>query len=963
MPPLSDLPVEGCVDALRVALARDGHAVLQAPPGAGKTTIVPLRLLDEPWLAGGRVVVLEPRRLAARAAARRMADLLGEEVGETVGYRTRDERRVGRDTRIEVVTEGILTRRVQQDPSLPGVGLVVFDEIHERNLQADLALALVLDARPVLCPELRILAMSATLDAGPVAARLGGRRGGATTGRPDGGAPAPWDATIVTSEGRRHRVEIRWRPPGPRDRIDEATAAAVQHALRTDAGDVLVFLAGAADIRRVGERLGRGGLPPGVDVRPLFGALTPVEQDLALAASPAGRRRVVLATDIAETSLTVAGVRVVIDAGEVRTPRRDPGSGLTRLRTGPTSRASAEQRAGRAGRTGPGIAYRLWSEAEHGRRAPFALPEIATVDLAGFALELARWGSAPADLLLLDQPPAAAMADARELLHELGALDGDGRITTAGGAMVELPVHPRLARMIGGAADADQVAMACALAALLEERDVLRSAPGEVPADLAERVQLISDPRSTHALADRRALALVRRRATELERRARVHDAPGGPRGAATEPRTHSGGSGGAAAEPRTHSGGSGGAAAEPRTHSGGSGGAAAEPRTQSGGSGGAPTEPRTRAGVGAGEANGPSTRKVGTACPRPSARPRAGVGGGVDLGGCGALVALAYPDRIAQARGGGRFRLRDGLGASLPSGDGLTAEPYLVVAELVAAGWVQPGADELRISLAAAVDLADIEIAAGASIELRSTLVWDAERDDLRARTERRLGALVLSSVEARAEAGEQTTAALVDRVRATRLGALRWTPAARSLQVRAGFARRAGGNRGDVWPDLSDRALLEDLESWLAPQLLRATGRADLERVDVVRALRDRLGHHRVVELDEVIPTTIGLPGGRRVTVDYDGEAPAIAVRVQDLFGITAHPTVGAGRIPLVVHLLSPAGRPVQITADLPGFWAGSWLEVRKELAGRYPKHTWPVDPTTAPPRRPRSPRRPPR
>ncbi len=845
--PPTDLPVEACIDAVRDALARDRHAVLLAPPGAGKTTIVPLRLHDAPWRAGRRIVVLEPRRLAARAAARRMASLVGDEVGGIVGFRTRDERRVSRATRIEVVTEGILTRRVQHDPSLPGVGLVVFDEVHERNLQGDLALALVLDARPVLCPELRILAMSATLDAGPLAARLGGDRGGDV----DAGAPAP----VVTSEGRQHTVDVRWRPPGPRERVAEAAAATVRLALRHDEGDVLVFLAGAADIRRVAAGLARGGLPAGVDVRSLYGALPAEEQDLALAPSLPGRRRVVLATDIAETSLTVEGVRVVVDAGEVRTPRRDAGSGLTRLRTGPSSRASAAQRAGRAGRTGPGVAYRLWSEAEHTRRAAFAVPEIATVDLAGFALEVARWGSDPAALLLLDQPPPAALAEARALLAGLGALGPDGRITATGAAMVELPVHPRLARMIVGAVDQGGASTAAALAALLEERDVLRGAPGEVPTDLADRVRLIADPRLGHALIDGRALSVVRRRAGELERRARSH--PGNPASV-------------------------------------------------------------------------------------------------IDPALSGALLALAYPDRIAQARGGGRFRLRDGLGASLPTGDALTAEPYLVVAELGGPGRGETGPNDLRIQLAAALDLSEVEAAAGDAIEIRTTLVWDAERDDLRARTERRLGALVLSSSDNRATRGPATTAALVDRARATKLAVLRWTSAAATLRARVGFARRAFG---DTWPDLGDDALLADLDTWLAPRLADGTGRAALERVDVHQALRDRVGHHRVVELDQLIPTTFTLPGGRGVPVDYEGESPSIAVRVQDLFGVREHPAVGAGRIPLVVHLLSPAGRPVQITADLPGFWTGSWRDVRKELAGRYPKHEWPLDPTTAPPPRPRS------
>lgn len=822
--------------------------MLHAPPGAGKTTIVPLRLLQEPWLAGDRIVVLEPRRLAARAAANRMAALLHEDVGATVGYRTRDERKVGRDTRIEVITEGILTRRLQHDPSLPGVGLVVFDEIHERNLQTDLALALTIDARSVLRPDLRLLAMSATLDTERVGRVLGGD-----------GSSAP----VIASTGRSYPVEIRWRSPDPRDRPAEVATAAALDALRSDAGDVLVFLAGAADIRRVASSLARS-VPPDVDVRPLFGRLSLAEQDLALAPSPPGRRRVVLATDIAETSLTVAGVRVVVDSGLVRSPRYDPRSGLTRLHTGQSSRASADQRAGRAGRTGPGVAYRLWSEWEHANRRPFAPPEIESVDLAGFALELALWGTPAGDLAFLDAPPARALAEARDLLLELGAIDIDHRVTTTGRAMAELPVHPRLAHMVIAADKRGLGGVACSLAALLEERDVLRGRPEELPASIAERVRLIVDPRSTHPASDRTAVQLVRRRASELRRR-------------------------------------------------------------------------------------------LGPAGPESSI---------ADLATCGPVLALAYPDRVAQARGDGRFRLRSGAAARLPSGDSLAGEAFLVVADLDSPPGDQSrrrgpavlGDDDLRIQLAAGLDQADVEEAARGGIHEVVTLAWDPQRDDLRQRSERRLGALVLASREGRAPAGEATIAALVEQVRSTRLGVLRWRDVDRTLQARIGFARQS--LRGD-WPDVTDDALLGSLDEWLAPRLTGATGRADLERIDLGRVLRDMVGHHRVHELDRVVPSTVVLASGRAVPVDYSAERPAIAVRVQDLYGTTVHPAVADGHVPMVVHLLSPAGRPVQVTADLPGFWAGSWKEVRKDMAGRYPKHDWPLDPATASPPRRRGPR----
>jgi len=855
LPRLTDLPVEACIVEVRAALVEPGHGVLQAPPGAGKTTIVPLRLLDEAWLAGGRIVVLEPRRLATRAAARRMADLLGEDVGDTVGYVTRDERRVSRRTRIEVVTEGILTRRLQHDASLAGVGLVVFDEIHERNLQSDLALALTLDARAILRPDLRILAMSATLDTTRVAALIGGD-----------GSPAP----VIASEGRAHPVEIRWRPSDPRDRPAEAVASAVLQALRADAGDVLVFLAGAADIRRVGSLL-VGSVTPDVDVRPLSGSFSRADQDAALDASPSGRRRVVLATDIAETSLTVEGVRVVVDSGQVRSPRFDARGGLTRLHTGANSRASAEQRSGRAGRTAPGVAYRLWSEAEHGRRPAFAPPEIATVDLAGFALELAVWGTGADDLAFLDPPPPGALDEAHLLLVELGAIDSEHRVTAAGRTMAALPVHPRLAHMITEATHRGLGSTACALAALLEERDVLRGRPDELPADVAERVRLITRPDATHPSADRSALQLVRRRAEELGRRTKIDV--------------------------------------------------------------------------------------------RADAQADAQAGRTDDLTACGSVLALAYPDRLAQARGNGQFRLRHGSGAWLPAGDALIGEAFLVVAELDSYGGgagrnPRQGEAAHRVRLAAGLDQSDVELAAGDSIEQVSRLAWDPARDDLRRRVERRLGALVLASSEGPAEPGEATLAALLDRVRVTELDVLRWTDAGRALQARVGFARRAFG---DDWPDLSDAALLQSLDDWLAPRLTGATRRADLEQVDLTRALRDRLGHHHLAELDRVVPTTVTVASGRHVPIDYTGDDPAMSVRVQDLFGTTTHPTIADGRVAVVVHLLSPAGRPVQVTADLPGFWAGSWNEVRKDMAGRYPKHAWPLDPAAAAPTRRRgAPRR---
>ncbi len=817
------LPVEEAVPAVRSALAEVGAAVLHAPPGAGKTTVVPLRLLDEPWLGGGRIVVLEPRRLAARAAARRLADLLGETVGGTAGYRTRDEDVTSPSTRIEVVTEGILVRRLQRDPSLEGTGLVVLDEVHERSVHTDLALALALDARSALCPDLRLLAMSATLDTDRLAALLG-----------TDGAAAP----VVSSTGRTFPVDVRWAPGRDRERLDAHVARVVSGALRSETGDVLVFLPGAADIRRAASALASAGPGPDVDVRPLFGALSLEEQDRALAPSPPGRRRVVLATDIAESSLTVAGVRVVVDAGLARVPRLDPRTGLTRLVTVTASKASAEQRAGRAGRTEPGVAIRLWSKVEHAPRPRFATPEIEQVDLAPLALELAVWGAADDELRFLDRPPAPALAEARTLLRSLGAIDGDGRPTALGRRLSDLPLHPRLARMVVAGAEQGHGWEACLLACLLEERDVLRGRPDEVPVDAAERLRLLADERASHPRADRDAVRSVRRRAGQVARRAGVRRSSG------------------------------------------------------------------------------------------------------VDLTVAGPLLGLAYPDRLAQARTGRRFRLRNGIGAWVPDGDALGDEPFLVVAELdVGRGRDADG----RIRIAAALDEADVLALGGASVESRTVVGWDDERDDLRSVTERRLDALVLSRAEGRPDAGPDTTAALVERVRVAGLALLPWTDAARARQARATFA--AGRREG--WPDLSDEALLADLDGWLAPLLGGARSRRDLERVDVLTALRARLGYPRLGDLDAVAPRTVRLAGGREVAIAYADGTPSISTRAQDLYGTTVHPTVDQGRVPIVVHVLSPAGRPVQVTADLPGFWAGSWAEVRKEMAGRYPKHRWPTDP----------------
>ncbi len=838
----SGLPIEDCIDELRAALhdspnragpnsAGPNNAVLQAEPGAGKTTVVPLRLLDEPFLADGheRILMLEPRRLATRAAARRSAELLGEPVGQTVGYVTRDDRKTSDRTRIEVVTEGILTRRIQRDPELSGIGLVIFDEFHERSLQADLGLALSLDVQRSIRPDLRILVMSATIDTDAVSTLLD-------------------DAPVIRAPGRTHPIDMRWRPRPDRQHLEPAVADAVKVALR-EPGDVLVFLPGAAAIDRTARLLNGVTSPDGrpVDVRRLFGALPPAEQDAAVAPSDPTRRKVVLSTDIAETSLTVLGVRTVVDSGQVREPRFDPRTGMTRLVTVANSRASADQRAGRAGRTEAGAAIRLWSKIEHGARPPFAKPEISRVDVAGLLLELQAWGvNDPAEVALLDRPSDAAVAEGRTLLTQLGALDDEGHLTSLGRAMSNLPLHPRLARMVLVGDDMGLGPLACAIAALLEDRDILRGQPGEIPTDLAVRIDLLSGAKRDHPNVHRGGLQRAKQQSRDLRRRAKVSGELHPAHGALA-----------------------------------------------------------------------------------------------------GGLLALAYPDRIAQQRttaGGsqagqtGRYRMRNGSGAQLNRHDSLANEDMLVVADL------DGKRNDARIRLAAAISKEDVELANHDDITEDEILVWDNDRNDLVARAERRLGSLRLSVIERQPESGERTQAALLRQVSDTSLAVLDWNDAATELRTRVGFARSV---QPEAWPDLSSKALLGSLDGWLAPFLDKATGRRHLEAVDLTTAFWNHIGYHRQAELDELAPTMLEIANGRPRPIDYSREHPTVRARVQQMFGTTTHPTIARGQVPIVVELLSPADRPIQITSDLPGFWAGSWLEVRKDLAGRYPKHDWPIKP----------------
>ena len=798
--PSTDLPIEAVVDDLANSFRSGQRAVLVAPPGSGKTTIVPLRLLEQLGMSG-KIVVLEPRRLATRAAARRMAFLIGEEVGITVGYVTRDDRKTSDATRIEVVTEGVLTRRLQRDPALPGTSMVVFDEFHERNLQTDVGLALTLDSIGSRRADLKLLVMSATLDAQRVADLI--------------------DAPVVTGSGRMHPVEMRWSPMSRTGRLDQHVASVVRQAMG-EPGDMLVFLPGMAEIDRVARLL------EGVDaeVHRLHGSLSIQAQDAAL--FPSTRRKVVLSTDIAETSLTVEGVRIVIDSGQARAPRFDPHTGMTRLRTVPISKSSAEQRAGRAGRTEPGVSYRLWSLIEHGTRRPHSEPEMTQVDLAGLALELTAWGkSDPSQLSFLDQPPARTFREGLELLSSLGAIDEGGDLTETGRRMLDLPLHPRLARMVVDADPGDRW-LACVLAAVVDERDPFRSRPGESPpADLSLRVEAVS---GTHnEWADRRAVDRLRVRASDLARR------------------------------------------------------------------------------VGADRKN-PSGRT--TASER-----------------SGAVLALAYPDRLAIRRGSpGRFQLRTGTTAFLAPTDSIAGEGFLIAADL------DGKRKDAHIRLAAAIDADDVALMFSTEVETRVSLQWSGDR--VISRTERRLGGLALDVSERPADPGPDVAKLLAARIRKLGFQSLDSEGSVRSWLDRAEFA--AGPKPED---DFSERALLDGLEDWLGPQLNNSISLDDLDPIKALRA--------RATGRARQPPGQVELGNGRRVKVSYPDGVPRIAVRAQDLYGIDRHPEIGG--VPLVVEVLSPANRPVQITSDLPGFWKGSWAQVRKEMMARYPKHDWPVDPTT--------------
>jgi ATP-dependent helicase HrpB len=791
------LPITEILPELRAQLRSHGRAVLQAPPGAGKTTGVPLALLPD---IEGRIVMLEPRRLAARAAAERMAETLGEAPGQTIGYRIRGESVVSGATRIEVVTEGILTRMLQDNPELPGIGLVIFDEFHERSLNADLGLALTWEVREALRPDLGLLVMSATLDAAPVAALLD-------------------DAPLVTSEGRAFPVETRHLDtPLPKDQRFEASVADLTLTALSEAkGGCLVFLPGEGEIRRVAARL-EGHLPAGTMLHTLYGAMPIAEQRAAIRPAKTGRK-LVLATAIAETSLTIEDVRIVVDAGRARRARFDPGSGMSRLVTEPVSRAEADQRRGRAGRVAPGVCYRMWTKGAEGALPAFPPPEIAAADLAGLALDLALWGSAE-ELRFLTTPPEGAMTEAQALLKSVGALDTEGRITRHGKSLARIPLHPRLAHML-----AKSGPDSARFAALLAERDPLRGAG----TDLTLRMRALDDP-GAHK-ADRGVVARIKTEAKRLRRFAKGPD--------------------------------------------------------------------RSLA----------------------------------------ALAALAYPDRIGLRRAGDapRFVLSGGKGAVMPDGDALSAARLIVATDL------DGDRREARIRQAVQISESEVRDLYADQIGWHDVCTWSKRDRRVEARRQERLGALVLDDRQWKDAPPEALAAALLDGIRDIGLDALNWTKRAKLLRARVAISGVA---------DMSDAHLLGQLEDWAAPHLHGKRSADDLARFDPTEALTAWIGYGPMQEVERLAPEAWTSPLGRKISIDYSGEVPEVALRIQEVFGTREHPVTGPDRTPLRMVLLSPAQRPVQVTTDLPGFWDGSYADVRKDMRAQYPKHPWPEDPRTVDP-----------
>ncbi|WP_425988874.1 ATP-dependent helicase HrpB [Afipia sp. DC4300-2b1] len=810
------LPIDAVLANLTSTLARGSTAVLVAPPGAGKTTRVPLALLDADWVGRKKIIVLEPRRIAARAAAERMAQTLGERVGETVGYRVRFGSKVSRATRIEVVTEGIFTRQILDDPELNGVAAVLFDEFHERSLDADLGLALARDAQTGLREDLRILVMSATLDGARVAKLLG-------------------DCPVITSEGRAFPVDTRYLGRKPDVQIERQMADAIATALRADSGSVLAFLPGAAEIRRTQNFLSERVSDPNTEIVPLFGALDAGVQDRAISPPPKEQRKVVLATSIAETSLTIEGVRIVVDSGMARVPRYEPDIGLTRLETIRASRAAVDQRRGRAGRTEPGVCYRLWDEPQTASLEAYTRPEILSADLSSLVLDLAHWGAGdPSALAFLDPPPLPALTEARALLRELNALDEAGRITPEGNSLRALALPPRLARMIVDSHRLGSGDEAALIAAILTERGL----GGDI-ADLDARLDNFRRDRSQRAQSARQ---LAERWAKQV---------------------------------------------------------AASEPFDI-------------------------TDRSLST----------------------GLMLAFAFPDRVARNRGNGSFVLANGRGASIEQTSALAKSPYIAVAELT--GTAANG----RILLAAPITQAEIEAQFADHIQTDDEITFDRAAMALRARRRKKLHAITLSEQTLPVSPSAETARVLADGLVAAGLERLPWSKPLKQWRDRVMFLRAASP---EEWPDLSDNALAETRGDWLVPALYDKTSLANFSAGDLSDALMNLLPWEMRARLDREAPTHFEAPTGTSLPIDYEAEqGPTIAVRLQELFGLNVHPSIAKGKIPLVLELLSPAHRPVQVTRDLPGFWRGSYAAVRSDLRGRYPRHPWPEDPASAPPTR---------
>jgi len=802
------LPIDDVLPQLAQALEAHTRAVLVAPPGAGKTTRVPLALLEAPWRGAGKILVLEPRRLAARAAAERMSGSLGERLGQGVGLRVRMETLVSKATQIEVVTEGVFTRMILDDPSLEGVAAVLFDEFHERSLDADLGLALALDAQAGLREDLRILVMSATLDGARVAHLLG-------------------EAPVIESQGRAFPVETIYCGYDARDRLEDQVGKVVLGALAEQGGSMLVFMPGQAEISRLATWLGERVRDPAVDIAPLYGALDRATQDRAVSPAKAGRRKIVIATSIAETSLTIEGVRVVVDSGFARVPRYEPDMGLTRLETRRVPRASADQRRGRAGRTGPGICYRLWEEAANGAMVPYGQPEILSADLAGLALDLAAWGvTSPDQLAWLDPPPKPALREAQALLQDLQAVDENGRLTAQGKAIRALALPPRLARMVVEAAARGQAVLAAEIAMLITERGL-----GD-GVDLVQRIERFRRDRSSRA-EDARRMA-------------------------------------------------------------------------------------------------------------KGWAKQAGGEQAGGDAHLAGAILALAFPDRIAKARGKpGEFLMANGRAAALEASDALAREAFLAIGEVTG----RAGAS--RILLAAPISLEEIS---ALSPEVLDEVSFDAHAKALRARRVTRLGAIVLKDQPLQISPDETTALQLAQGIARLGLESLPWSKASKQYVHRLAFLRAAEG-ADSGWPDVSDSYLLAHIGEWLAPHLTQKTTLAQIGADDVFEALKALLPWEMRRRLEAEAPTHFDAPTGSSVALDYETEGgPVLAIRVQELFGLSEHPAIARGKLPLTLHLLSPAHRPIQITRDLPGFWKGSWSAVKSEMKGRYPRHVWPDDPARA-------------